>query len=394
MMSASRDEVVSGRTEDVVEQAGLTTSIATPEHPMREVALSAMSVGLAIGISVMLAALLLELNGQSAIDAFTSSGEGVLGHKASIGTTLNRAVPFALAGLGFGIAFRTGLFNIGAEGQIFVGAAAAAAIALKVGPSVGGPLGIGLAFVAGAAAGACLSLVAAALYLRRRVSIILSTLLLNFVAIQLVSYLVRTPNLLQESGTVGDDEGYSGTTRRFAQSDQISSEFRLPEMIPGTGAHLGLLVAVLALAGVVLMFRYTSLGFRMRLLGAGPDAAEHAGLNVERTIGAAMALSGALGGTAGVVIVLGDRFRLLESVSDGFGFIAILAAMLARSSPAGTVAGAVFFAALQRGGQVMEAGGHAPEVTVLIIQGCAVLLIATAFEIRRRRDSHTRGLAV
>ena len=361
---------------------------------MREVALSAMSVGLAIGISVMLAALLLELNGQSAIDAFTSSGEGVLGHKASIGTTLNRAVPFALAGLGFGIASRTGLFNIGAEGQIFVGAAAAAAIALKVGPSIGGPLGIGLAFVAGAAAGACLSLVAAVLYLRRRVSIILSTLLLNFVAIQLVSYLVRTPNLLQESGTVGDDEGYSGTTRRFAQSDQISSEFRLPEMIPGTGAHFGLLVAVLALAGVVLMFRYTSLGFQMRLLGAGPDAAEHAGLNVERTVSAAMALSGALGGTAGVVIVLGDRFRLLESVSDGFGFIAILAAMLARSSPAGTVAGAVFFAALQRGGQVMEAGGHAPEVTVLIVQGCAVLLIATAVEIRRRRNSHSRGLAI
>lgn len=393
-MPASRDEVVSDRTDDTVDRADPATSFGTPERRMLQVAVSAMSVGLAIGISVVLAALLLELNGQSAINALTSSGEGVLGDRASIGTTLNRAVPFALAGLGFGIASRTGLFNIGAEGQIFVGAAAAAAVVLKIGPAVGGPVGIGLAFVAGAAAGACLSLVAAALYLRRRVSIILSTLLLNFVAIQLVSYLVRTPYLLQEAGTVGDDEGYSGTVRRFAQSDQISSEFRLPEMIPGTGAHLGLLVAVLALVGVVLMFRYTSLGFHMRLLGAGPNAAEHAGLSVARTVSAAMAFCGALGGTAGVVIVLGDRFRLLESVSDGFGFVAILAAMLARSSPAGTVAAAVFFAALQRGGQVMEAGGHAPEVTVLIVQGCAVLLIAAAFEIHRRRDIRTRGLAV
>jgi simple sugar transport system permease protein len=136
---------------------------------------------------------------------------------------------------------------------------------------------------------------------------------------------------------------------------------------------------------VVLLLRSTPFGFRVRVLGAGPAAAEHAGMDVRRTVLGAMAVCGALGGLAGAVIVLGDRFRVLETVSEGYGFIAILAALLARTSPLGTVLAAIFFAALQRGGQVMEASGKAPEATVLIVQGLAVLLIAGAFEIERRR---------
>ena len=142
----------------------------------------------------------------------------------------------------------------------------------------------------------------------------------------------------------------------------------------------------LVLAVVVALFRWTGLGFQIRLLGGGSDAAEYAGLRVGRTVVLAMGMSGALGGVGGAVIVLGDRYRLLEAVSDGYGFIGILAAMLARYSPVGTVVAALFFACLQRGGQVMEAAGHAPQVTVLIVQGVAVLLIASAVEYDRRRD--------
>jgi simple sugar transport system permease protein len=331
------------------------------------------------------AGFVLAVSGQSPWDALQVAVAGAVGDLSRLGVTANRAAPFALAGLGFVVAFRAGLLNIGAEGQIFLGGAAAGAVALKWGSSLGGAGGITVALLASAAAGAGLSVVAGALYVWRRVSIVLSTLLLNFVAIQAVSYLVRTPGLLQEKGTVGIGDGFAGTARRFAQSDQIPQELRLRRLFEANSAHLGLVLVIVALVAVVLLLRSTVFGYRVRVLGAGPDAAEHAGMEVRRTVLVAMAVCGALGGLAGAIIVLGDRFRVLETVSEGYGFIAILAALLARTSPLGTVLAAVFFAALQRGGQVMQASGQAPETIVLIVQGLAVLLIAGAFEFERRR---------
>jgi simple sugar transport system permease protein len=342
--------------------------------------------GAAVAMALVCAGAVLWLSGQSPVGAFRLAVGGALGDFVSIGVTANRAVPFALAGLGFVVAYRAGLLNIGAEGQIFLGGAAAGAVALTIGPSLGGVLGIVVALAAASIAGAMLSLLAGALYVWRGVSVVLSTLLLNFVAIQVVSYLVRSPHLLQEQGTVGTEEGFGGTARAFAQSDQVAVVMRLPRLVVGNNAHLGLVVVLLALIAVVVMLRGTAFGFRIRVLGAGPRAAEHGGMRVTRTVLSAMAVCGALGGLAGATIVLGDRFRVLETVSEGYGYIAILAALLARVSPIGTVFAAFFFATLQRGGQIMEAGGMAPESTVLIVQGLAVLLIVGAFEMERRRS--------
>lgn len=356
--------------------------------PVRDFAERLLIFVAAIAVAMLAVSAMLVLDGRSPMDAFTAMWDGALSDPQRIGVTANRAVPFVLAGLGFVIAYRAGLLNVGAEGQIFLGGAAAGAFALKLGTVISGPAGVGLALIAGAAAGAAISLIAAGLYLWRNVSVVLSTLLLNFVGIQLVSYLVRTPWLLQEEGTVvSDADGGSnleGVARSFPQSDQIANEFRLPKLVVTNPAHAGVVIALIALVFTIILLRNTTIGFRIRALGANAVASLHAGVPVRGTVVAAMAMCGALGGLAGAVIVMGDRYRVLEAISDNYGFVAILAALLARTSPIGTVIAAFFFAALQRGGQVMEASGVAPSATVLVVQGLVVIFIACGLEGQRR----------
>jgi simple sugar transport system permease protein len=148
--------------------------------------------------------------------------------------------------------------------------------------------------------------------------------------------------------------------------------------------HWGIVIAVIVAVGVAVLFRYSIFGFRLRMLGAGPRASRRAGLNINRLSLAVMALSGAIGGLAGASLVLGDRFRILDGISPGFGYIAILVALLARSSPLGAIFAAALFAGLQLGGQSMEAAGAAPQALVLMMQGLIVLAIAGAVEIERR----------
>jgi ABC-type uncharacterized transport system permease subunit len=357
--------------------------------------LNALTIAVIAGsLAVLIGAVILLLDGRSPTSAFSAGWEGAAGDLLKFGVTANRAAPFLLAGLGFVIAYRPGLLNVGAEGQIFVGGAASGAVALSIGGGLTPYVAVPVALAAAAVAGGLISLLAGALYIWRRVSIVLSTLLLNFIAIQFVSYLVRTPSLLQESHTLGDGEGFEGTARRFPQSDQLPENFHLARLGDLNQAHLGVVLALVAAVIVALVLRHTALGFRLKAIGSGRPAAEHAGINITTNILVAMFLAGALGGLAGASLVMGDRHRVLETISEGFGFIAILAALLARSSPMGAVLAAFFFAILQRGGQVMEASGEAPEATVLIIQALVVIFIAVGLELERRwRQSRQKAKA-
>ena len=344
-------------------------------------------VVLAVLISIAIGALILLADGRSPVAAASAAWDGAVGDADAIGVTLNRATIFLLAGLGFVVAFRSGLLNIGQEGQIYLGAAGAGAVAIAIGSGLQPIVALPLALLAAAVAGGLLSLLAGALYVWRGVSIVLSTLLLNFVAFQFVSYIVRSPNLLQENPEIPGEEGYSGTVRNFPQSDQIDEAFRFPTWFEPNDLHMGIFLAVACAGLVVFFFRTAAVGFEFRVIGLGSSAATQAGISVAKNVLLSMFLAGALAGLAGASLVMGDRFRVLENISPGYGFIAILAALLVHSSPGALIVGAFLFAALQRGGQTMEASGEAPEALVFIIQGVVVVLIASAVELERRWDA-------
>ena len=331
----------------------------------------AISVGVLL-FSVILVATLLALGGFDARDGLEALWRGSLGSSYAIGSaTLVRAVPIVLAGLAVAIAFRAGVFNIGAEGQLLVGAAAAAAAGLALAAPLGRASVI-VALLAGAGAGAAWAGIAAWLRHRFKVLEVISTIMLNFVALHLGGWLVRGP--LQEP------------TRLYPQSESLPIAARLPRLVEGMRAHWGLGVAVVCCVVAWWVVRYTAAGFRLRATGANPNAAWSAGLvRVDRVAAAAFLTSGALAGLAGAAEVTGVTFALYENISPGYGYTAIAVALLARLHPLGVLATGVFFGALDAGATAMQRDAGVPSVVVTVVQAALILAAVAADRVRWRR---------
>ena len=288
--------------------------------------------------------------------------------------TLVRAVPLVLTGAAVALAFRGGVFNIGAEGQLLVGAAAAATVALASPPNEGAALlGLPLALLAAAIGGAFWASIAAQLRTRYGVLEVISTIMLNFVALYMVSYLVRGP--LQEP------------TRVYPQSATIPDALLLPR-IPGAGRlHAGLLLGLAVAAGAGWALRRTAAGFRLLAAGESASAAASAGgIDVRRTTMRVFLLSGALAGLAGGVEVLGVTFALYENISPGYGYTAIAVALLARLDPWRVVATALLFAALEAGAGAMQRDAGVPSTLVSVIEAALILAVVAAQAVRSRRQ--------
>jgi general nucleoside transport system permease protein len=285
---------------------------------------------------------------------------GSLGSWYAIGSgTLVRATPLILTGLAVGIAFRAGVFNIGAEGQFIVGATAAAAVALTLG-SAPSALVLPLVLVSGALAGGAWASIAAVLRVRFRVLEVISTIMLNFVAGYLVSYLVRGP--MQEP------------THVYPQTRTFAASVHLPRLLPGTRLHLGFLIAVIACVGAWWAIRFTAAGFRLRAVGANPGAARSAGLiDVERVTMRVFLVSGALAGLAGAIEVSGVTFALYENISPGYGYTAIAVALLARLDALAIIWSGILFGALEAGAAAMQRDAGVPSVVVSVIEAGVIL---------------------
>jgi simple sugar transport system permease protein len=330
-----------------------------------------MTVALA-GVAVLLLLLLLVATGQPAGAALTSLWRGAAGSAdAFVSGTLVRATPLVLAGLAVALAFRAGVLNVGAEGQLLAGAGAAAATGELLMPALGGATVLA-AVAAGAAAGAAWAGIAA--WLRRRFGVleVISTIMLNFVALYAVGYLVRGP--LQEP------------TRVYPQSATLAPGARLPLLVPDSRLHVGFLVAVIAAAGLWWVLAATAAGFRVRAAGMNPAAAASAGLvNVARVTGRAFLASGALAGLAGAVEVTGVTFALYENLSPGYGYTAIAVALLANLHPLGVVATGVLFGALEAGASAMQRDAGIPATTVSVVEALLILLVLAAERARTAR---------
>jgi simple sugar transport system permease protein len=321
-----------------------------------------------LGIAVAAMAATLALMDIAAQDALLALWRGTFGTTHAItSTTLVRAVPLVLTGLAVALAFRAGVFNIGAEGQLLAGAGAAAAVASIASTGV---VALPLMLAAGMAAGGAWAGVAAWLRHRFGVLEVISTILLNFVALHLVGFLVRGP--LQEP------------TGIYPQTPMLEPAARLPVLIPGTRLHAGAAIALVAAVAMWWVLRETAAGFRVRVAGANPDAAATAGeVNVAAVTMRAFLVSGALAGLAGAVELTGVTYALYENLSPGYGYTAIAVALLARLHPLGVLAAGLLFGGLEAGASAMQRDAGVPAALVHALTAVAILGVLAATRPRR-----------
>lgn len=322
---------------------------------------------LALLVALLASGLLIAVAGGNPLVALSAMAQGAFGSAYAWSEVGVRACPLLLTGLAVAIAFRAGIWNIGAEGQLLVGAATVAWLGSRLGawPPV---LAITAALGAAALGGALWAGVAGVLRTARGVDEVISTIMLNFIALGLVGWLVHGP-LMEAAGT-------------YPQTDAVAAAVRLPRLVAGYRVHAGLLLALLlAAASFALLFR-TVLGFEMRAAGLNLLAARLAGLRTTGALLRALALSGALAGLAGGIEVSAITYRLYDNFSPGYGFTAIAVALLGRLHPAGVVAAALFFAALEVGSNAMQGAAGVSAVLVSAVQAIVILSLL-AFERRR-----------
>jgi simple sugar transport system permease protein len=284
---------------------------------------------------------------------------GSVGSRFALEGTLLKSVPLLLTGLSVAVAFRAGVWNIGAEGQFIAGALAAFAAARY---------GVIAAVCASLLAGALWASVASAMRLWRNAPEVLTTILLNFIAIHLLGWAVNGP--LQEA---------SG---KYPQSDAAAA------VLPALGAtelHAGMLLALAACGGAWFLLYRTTEGLRLRATGYNAAAARHAGINVDAQLVRAMALSGAMAGLAGAIELLGVTHRLFERFAAGYGYSGIAVALLAELHPLATLASAIFFGALTTGAGELQRSASI-SATVATFGQAVVILTLIAFGRMRARD--------
>lgn len=289
---------------------------------------------------------------------------------ALISDSVVRAIPLILTGLAVAFAFRAGVFNLGAEGQFLVGATASTTVSLKL-AGLPGVLILFIALIAGAVAGALWAAVAAELRRRYHVLEIISTIMLNFVALYLVSFLVRGP--LQEP------------THIYPQTQSLAEGARLPVILPGTRLHAGILIAVAVAISLYWVFRKTAVGFRIKASGAGARAAETAGMvNVSLLSWKVFLWSGAIAGLAGAIEVSGVTFALYENISPGYGYTAIAVALIAGLNPLAVIASGFFFGVLETGASALQRDFSIPSSIAGMTEALLILAALTIASLRRR----------
>lgn len=323
---------------------------------------------LAVLLAFALTAVLIAISGKNPLTAYWALLKGALGSIDRIAFGLNRSTPYILAGVGIALCFRAKVINIGAEGQIAVGGLAATWVALYFAhlPLVLIPA----ALAAGAFCGAAWAAVAAVIRLKRGVHEVLTTLLLNFVGLLLVSDVLH--------GEMGEPGA------GFPQSPLLERSAWLPKLLPETDLHIGIIIAVLAaIVGHAVLWR-TTFGFRLRLLGASDPAAAYAGVSFWRCTFAVMLIAGALAGVAGGVEVLGVHYRLIEGFSLGFGFIAVAVALLGAANPIAVLPAGLFLGFLEAGALAMQREVGVPSSLVFVIQGLTMVFVLSSIELGTR----------
>ena len=292
--------------------------------------------------------------------AYENLISGAVGSKNAIAETLLKTTPLIFTGLSFAIGKRCGLINLGADGQLYLGGLFSAIVGVSLS---GLPLAIHLplALIAGAIGGGALGLLTGWLKNQFGASELITGIMFNYVAIQLVSYFVTGP--LKESGG------------NVPQSDPIADGAQLPVVLSGTRLHAGFLLAVLGIAFYYVFLWKTSKGFSLRITGMNPGAAQYAGLNIKRNSLLSMFMAGAFAGLAGCCEILGVQLRLYQEFATDLGFDGIAVSLLGNNNPIGIFLSALLFGAMKNGSNRMQMAAQVPVSVIQVIQALVILFV-------------------
>jgi simple sugar transport system permease protein len=341
---------------------------------------AAIPVVAALGAFAVGAAMI-TLLGASPAEGFGALVDGAFGGTSELADTALKATPLLLVGTGICIAFRAKVINVGGEGQILLGALFSTVTALALG-DLPRPVLLPLVLLAGLIGGGIWGAIPGALKAYLGVNEILSTIMLNIVAVQIVTYLLRGPLI---------DPAQEASGARIPQTQRLSPDADLPILLGGTRLHVGVVVAVVvAVLAWGFLWRST-LGYRVRAVGAGPEAARYAGIPVRSMTVLALTISGALCGLAGAILVFGSESHrfVTDGSSTGFtgsaGFNGIVAALFGALHPLWTIPAAFLFGGLLVGANVMQREIQIPSSLVVALNGIVVLFVVASVEVRRRR---------
>lgn len=329
---------------------------------------------LAILTAVIIGGIIIWFVGGDPFLAYKGLIQGSWGSKKAISETFIWATPYILAGLAVALAFNGGLFNIGAEGQLAVGATCTALVGYALPAWLGFDLPIyihlPLALIAGMIGGGIWAAIPGALKAYTGAHEVINTIMMNYIALNTISYLMN--------GVMKD----RSPTNVIARTPLIAESARIPPIFDGLRLHWGFILALAVAFLIWWLLNKTTLGFEIRTVGLNPDAAKYAGINVKRIIILTMAFSGMLAGLAGSVEVTGLNYRHELGFSIGYGYDAIAIALLGRSSPLGVVLASLLFASMRNGATRMQFLTQLPVDLISMIQALILLFVAADAIIR------------
>ncbi len=320
-----------------------------------------ISLFISIFASLLIGALIMMANGRSPLVGYGALIKGGFGSKYNIATTFAKTVPLVLTGLATAISFRSGISNIGGEGQLYLGAFAAAYVGITF-TGLPGSIGIVLAILTGAFIGGVYAFFPALLKVKYKVDEVITTIMLNTVATLFTGYLVNYP--------FATTKGKMGGTEIIAEQFQLSRLVRLSTLNTSI-FYMGIIAIVM-----YYLMEKTSFGYDCKMVGQNSLFGRYGGIKDKKQMVIAMVISGALCGIAGVFEVIGVHYRFLQHISPGYAFDGMLIALIVRNNPIGVVIMSIFFGALKTGSISMENATGIPSELVLVIQSIIILFIA------------------
>jgi ABC-type uncharacterized transport system permease subunit len=325
------------------------------------------AISLVCGFAV--AAVAVVVSGANPIDAFVALFQGAFTNHNALAETLVATIPYIFLGLAVAVGFRAGLFNIGAEGQFYLGAIFGVAVGFELHglPPV---VHVALALLAGMLGGLLWALIPGVLKARFGAHEVITTIMLNYVAFLLTDFLINN------KGPLADVKASAPKT------PHIDLAAQLPILIPDTRLHVGLLLALLAVPVVWFLLDRTTIGFRIRAVGLNATAARAAGISVGWTLVMVMAISGALAGLAGTDEIVGVSYYMPSSFSTGYGFDSIAVALLARSNPWAILPSAFLFGAMRSGAGFMQLQTQVSSDLISIVQATVIMFVAAPLLVR------------
>jgi ABC-type uncharacterized transport system permease subunit len=319
-----------------------------------------VSIFLSFALALFIGGVIIELTGESALNTYKVLVNGAFVGKNNISETLIKSGILLLTGLSYAFVAECGLINIGAEGQLYIGAACSTAVGIYW-TFLPGPLHMIVALLAGFLGGMVWGGIVGFFKAKFGANEIIISLMMNYIAALLVSYLVHAP--------------MKDMTQTYPYSYRIADSAKLPRLLEGTRLHAGVIVAFVCLIIYWFYYKYTSRGYRMRVIGQNRLAAEYAGYNVRKNIFVAMMIGGGFAGLGGALEILGIQYRLFDNFSSGYGFDGISAALLANSNPAGMALTSILFGGLRNGGLMIQMRTNVSSTLTSVVQSLVIILV-------------------